>query len=60
MDKVKTGKDIVSGFNKVAKKIGINLKDWCLPKHKQTGPWMDLETKLNENGNPNQIKSKYV
>ena len=36
-NKIKIGKDIVSGASKFANKIGIPLKNWHLPGHKFTG-----------------------
>ena len=43
---------IVSALSKGAKKLGINLKNWYLRKHKYTGPFTDLDTRLDANGNP--------
>jgi len=33
----KRGKDIVSGANKLASKLGIKLENWHLPGHNYTG-----------------------
>lgn len=46
------GGDIVSGVHSVARKLGIPLKNWHLPGHKFTGPFTELEKRVDERGNP--------
>ena len=46
------GGDIVSTISKVAKKIGIPLKNIHLPKHNYTGPFTELDKRLDKNDNP--------
>lgn len=46
------GGDIVSSLSKVSEKIGIPLKNWHLPGHKFTGPFTELDKRLDENDNP--------
>jgi len=33
-------------------KIGLPLKNWHLPGHKYTGPFTDLESRIDKNNNP--------
>jgi transposase InsO family protein len=47
-----SGGDIVSTISKVAKKIGIPLKNIHLPGHNYTGPFTELHKRLDENDNP--------
>ena len=49
---VKRGGDVVSGANKFASKIGINLANWQLPGHQFTGPFIELNKRIDENGIP--------
>jgi len=48
----KRGGDIVSSASKSADKIGILLNNWHFPGHKYTGPFTDLESRINKNNNP--------
>lgn len=48
----KEGGDVVSGLKSIANKIGIKLKNWHLPNHNYTGPFTELDVRLDENGNP--------
>lgn len=52
MSKIKVGCDIVSGASKFASKIGIPLKNWHLPKHNYTGPFTELDKRVDKEGNP--------
>jgi len=52
MIEYKRGGDIVSSASKLAEKIGIPLKNWHLPGHNYTGPFLNLETRLDKNNNP--------
>jgi len=47
-----SGGDIVSTVSKLAKKIGVPLKNVHLPGHKFTGPFTELDKRLDENDNP--------
>ena len=51
-NKIKYGSDIVSGISKIASKIGIPLKNWHLPGHKYTGPFTELDKRLDANEKP--------
>ena len=46
------GGDIVSGASKLASRLDIPLKNWHLPKHKYTGPFTELDKRLDENDKP--------
>jgi len=46
-----SGGDIVSTVSKLAKKIGVPLKNLHLPGHKYTGPFTELDNRLDENDN---------
>ena len=43
---------MVSGAKKFASKIGMNLANWHLPRHKFTGPFTELNKRIDENENP--------
>jgi len=43
--------DIVSSASKLANKIGTPLKNWHLPGHKCTGPFTELESRIDKDGN---------
>jgi len=47
-----SGGDIVSTVSKLAKKIGVPLKNLHLPGHKYTVPFTLLDKRLDENDNP--------
>jgi len=47
-----SGGDIVSSVSKLAKKIGVPLKNLQLPGHKYTGPFTELDKRLDENDKP--------
>ena len=47
-----SGGDIVSTVSKLAKKIGVPLKNLHLPGHKYSGPFTELDKRLDENDNP--------
>jgi len=51
-EKIRTGGDIVSGASSLARKLGIPLKNWHLPGHKFTGPFTELEKRVDKGGNP--------
>jgi hypothetical protein len=38
--------------SKLSSKIGIPLKNWHLPGHKYTGPFTELDKRLDENDQP--------
>jgi hypothetical protein len=42
---------MVSGLTKVADKLHIPLKNWHLPKHNFTGPFTELDKRIDENDN---------
>ena len=44
--------DIVSRASKLASKLGIPLKNWHLPRHNYTGPFTELDKRLDENDTP--------
>ena len=46
------GGDIVSGASRFASKLGISLKNWHLPGHNFTGPFTELDKRVDEHGNP--------
>lgn len=46
------GGDIVSSLTKFSNRIGIPLRNWHLPGHKFTGPFTELDKRLDENDNP--------
>lgn len=46
------GGDIVSSLANFSNRIGIPLKNWHLPGHKYTGPFTELDKRLDENDNP--------
>jgi len=46
------GGDIVSSASKLANKLGIPLKNWHLPRHKYTGPFTELDKRLDEYDKP--------
>lgn len=48
----KRGGDLISGLKSVANKLGIPLKNWHLPRHNYTGPFTELDKRLDENNNP--------
>lgn len=48
----KRGGDMVSTWSNTAKKIGIPLKNWHLPRHKYTGPFTELDKIIDKNDNP--------
>ena len=48
----KSGGDLVSAASKLANKLGIPLKNWHLPGHKFTGPFTELDKRIDENDNP--------
>ena len=52
MSTVSKGGDIVSTASKFSDKIGIPLKNWHLPGHKFTGPFTELDKRLDANDNP--------
>jgi len=47
-----SGGDIVSTVSKLAKKNGVPLKNIHYPGHKFTGPFTELDKRLDENDNP--------
>jgi len=47
-----SGFDIVSTVSKLAKKIGVPLKNLHLPDHKYTVPFTEFDKRLNENDYP--------
>ena len=47
-----SGGDLVSAASKLANKLGIPLKNWHLPGHKFTGPFTELDKRIDENDNP--------
>jgi len=47
-----SGGDIVLTVSKLAKKIGVPLKNLHLPGHKNTGPFTELDKRLDEHDNP--------
>lgn len=47
-----SGGDIVSTVSKLANKIGVPLKNLHLPGHKYTGPFTELDKRLDGNDNP--------
>ena len=50
---LKRGKDIVSGLTKTSKKLGLpEPQNWHLPKHNYTGPFTNLDERLDENEKP--------
>ena len=46
------GGDIVSSLSKLSEKIGIPLRNWHLPGHKFTGPFTELDKRIDANDNP--------
>jgi hypothetical protein len=46
------GGDIVSGFSNVAEKVGLPLKNFHLPGHNFTGPFTELDKRLDKHDNP--------
>lgn len=52
MEVFRTGGDIVSGASKISEKLGIPLKNWHLPGHKFTGPFTELDKRIDKYGNP--------
>ncbi len=50
--KMKKGGDIVSIASKLSNKLGIPLKNWHLPGHKYTGPFTELDKRVDKNNNP--------
>ena len=50
--KIFSGSDIVSNVSNLANKIGMPVKNWHLPLHKYTGPFTELDKRLDENDNP--------
>lgn len=50
--RVAVGGDVVSAMSNFSNKIGMPLKNWHLPGHKYTGPFTELEKRLDENDNP--------
>lgn len=47
-----SGGDIVSSLANFSNRIGIPLKNWHLPGHMFTGPFTELEKRLDENDHP--------
>jgi len=47
-----SGGDIVSTVSKLADKIGVPIKNHHLPGHKFTGPFTELDKRLDENDKP--------
>ena len=52
MSLIHEGGDIVLVASKLAEKIGIPLKNWHLPGHKFTGPFTELDKRIDIHGNP--------
>ena len=46
------GGDIVSSLANFSNRIGIPLRNWHLPGHKFTGPFTELDKRLDEHDNP--------
>ena len=49
--KIFFGSDIVYSASNLANKLGTQLKNWHLLKHKYTGPFTELDKRLDENDN---------
>lgn len=49
---LRTGGDLVSKLSDVSEKIGIPLKNFHLPGHNFTGPFTELDKRIDENDNP--------
>ena len=47
-----SGGDIVSKVSNLAKKLGVPLKNLHLPGHKYTGPFTELDKRLDANDQP--------
>jgi len=49
---IRRGGDIVSAASRLSQRLGIPLTNWHLPKHKFTGPFTELDKRLDDSDNP--------